>query len=820
MTIKNLALAAVALCALSCTDYENGFDLTEYKYEQAFVDRFGEIDPNQNWGFGEMPVATRSITTRANGNSAGEVDVQTNNWAARKTENGKTVYIDDALINHVAIPGWPNFDGKYYSGNGGDELLPENILDAEPEVGSTLRPIGDVTDHEVLFVTNYFRTHQYKESMQKELIKLHLTDFFIQNVSQDADQDNYPIGNNLTTSKIANTSGEHENDVFGMNYLVFKPEGASNVIDDSWTHINDYNRQKSNWSPEDVNNISTFSIDDVTPKINVRNIKYVSSSGTEDFAYKSSFSEGEFDIYRNDYVLVKLTWTEKGKQREGYYLAFDYSAEKESGAKTPCDGYYSNWILKITPAYPNTNTPDDDTDIPVPPVNRRIMCEDLGNTYDFDFNDVVFDVKYETKNDKTEAVVTLQAAGGTLPVYIGVEGNGGSVQTKEYEIHERFGVATNVPVNVGTQLNGGKSCPVSIIRFDVSHLTSGKTDPNNIFIRVEGHGLASKEPVVLTGEAGKIPQKICVPTTVGWTKELEDIQDAYPFFNKWVSDATNWTCVLSTADEQEGWTGKISANWYNLNYDYTNWNNAHKTGTAPVKKIKISKNSSSYIYYIWHSYRNTNYLYKYDFLPKPTQEQIKDSNEPDDFGEGSQEDPNAKYNIFVQSENTDFGTASIINGDGTTSDQKSNCDKGSQYTIRAVAKDGYIFDKWDDGDTHAERTITVNSEHTYIAHFAFNTEGYTKIGELDGDNINLIGNPTIEQGAEYIVVANISAVGSESNPAVLKINSSEWRLGWDTTYEGMAILKVYGDTELNPSFSFTKENNITVSKLAIYKKNN
>lgn len=59
------------------------------------------------------------------------------------------------------------------------------------------------------------------------------------------------------------------------------------------------------------------------------------------------------------------------------------------------DGYYSNWIIKISPA---TLAPDPTPD-PVPPYKvTRVMCEDLGNSHDFDFNDVVFDVKLETDN--------------------------------------------------------------------------------------------------------------------------------------------------------------------------------------------------------------------------------------------------------------------------------------------------------------------------------------------------------------------------------------------------------------------------------------
>ena len=35
--------------ATSCTDYDNGFDEAAIRYNQNFIDRFGPIDPNQDW---------------------------------------------------------------------------------------------------------------------------------------------------------------------------------------------------------------------------------------------------------------------------------------------------------------------------------------------------------------------------------------------------------------------------------------------------------------------------------------------------------------------------------------------------------------------------------------------------------------------------------------------------------------------------------------------------------------------------------------------------------------------------------------------------
>ena len=66
MNIKHLFSAAAALSLLAaCSDYdpgmsENVVDLTDQElatineYTANFVARYGEIDPNHTWGFGEL----------------------------------------------------------------------------------------------------------------------------------------------------------------------------------------------------------------------------------------------------------------------------------------------------------------------------------------------------------------------------------------------------------------------------------------------------------------------------------------------------------------------------------------------------------------------------------------------------------------------------------------------------------------------------------------------------------------------------------------------------------------------------------------------
>ncbi len=536
----------MALNVSSCSDYtewsesEIKLDVATKEYNANFVKEFGEMDPNHSWGFGEMPNAITFGNVRATRadddySGVGNVHVKRNEWA--NPNPGVAERLDDK----VDIPGWPNFNGKYYAmeGNYGSRIVePGNI-----NVSSDF-PAGDVTDYEVWYVSKWFR----ENGNIKSNIKLHLSDFFIQNISCDYDRESYPIatGNdaepfaaplgtpitqfNATTHPTHHITGEG-NDAsslnYGMDHLVFKTLESNNTIDDTWTHMNNYNNGNTN-------HMYLYDGGQIKQQYDQREIKYVTSSGTEDFAYQSSLATGEesSDVYYDNWVLVKLEWDEpyggETYHRVGYYLAFDYETKKGDIRISP-DGHYSNWIVKITPG----NYIPQEENIGWP---RRIMCEDLGNTFDFDFNDVVFDLLFERTSGssdtdpeaKFDAIITLQAAGGTMDIRVG---NNAS----QYEVHSLFNASVKTPVNVG-----GLSHIPAIYR--VKNCTSKSDDQIDIWVngiampRVHRAGLENYNDGVQQKPGNAAPQKLCVPNTVRWTRELKHIKNPYPHFKDWVND--------------------------------------------------------------------------------------------------------------------------------------------------------------------------------------------------------------------------------------------------------------------------------------------
>jgi len=584
-----LVLPLAGLAVTSCQDYSPIADEAAFanlsvkeEYTENFVKRYGDIDPNHTWGFGNLEAVNYSNTTRADqpeSYGAGVVNVQRNMW----TETDNNGYKESALARTVKIPGWPNFDGKYYTVNSGNVY--NSIESAQPTEMSKYQAAGDVTDYEIQYVSEWFRTNRNPTS-----IELHLTDFFVQNISADNDRTTYPSG-----ELINNVLGEPC--TFEMDHIIFAGIESTKYpyINETWTHLNNYNSGNTNkihyyeqvedgfekdseGKETETVKYKTIQKDDIISdgwktksgwycnnKLHNREIKYVTSAGTEDFAYTESFglSAGDQGTYHDNWVLVRLEWDEVGYDnktyhREGYYLAFDYTTQK-NGNTYPADGYYSNWIVKITPAYDSEehNSP-----------RRRVMCEDLGNTFDFDFNDVVFDVDYEVnKNDgsKKDAVITLQASGGTLPIFVGKDP---SVVEGAYEAHKLLANSSSTPVNVG-----GVQHEIAIYRIE----GVSSTNPNDLPIYVQTSGNSATNEITLlptTGKGSKLaPQKFLVPnTSTRWLKESQQIEWGYELFDEWVSDNASFS---DSIDEWGNVTAAKTTPWYAPTKDEL-WKNGKK----------------------------------------------------------------------------------------------------------------------------------------------------------------------------------------------------------------------------------------------------
>lgn len=344
---------------------------------------------------------------------------------------------------------------------------------------------NNVTSEEEQAVLNELATGNYSDAKPTFDWKF----YFVYQVHRGTDSYNDHNGSNIGVASSY------------MNHL------QAVYSDGSMEHINDFNSgdQKVVWQ----------SIQGATVMVN---------STTYDFAYHNSRDSK----YHNCYTVIDGT---KIGYPGFYYICFDFLAngdiEQPANKNMGVDrnNNYTDWIIRISPCEFNMNGA------------VRIIAEDLGsdNGSDFDYNDVVFDVKLF--NEYTEefnyqgkliGYFVLQAAGGTLPLSVAGE-----------EVHRLFGVESNVMINTGA---GPSKNPVQfrVVLGNADHNTPGATLVKNIPVVVQ---YKNNSVIELATETGEAPEKIAVKPTTRWCKEYKQhaIYLGYPDFPRWVQDKTvNW----------------------------------------------------------------------------------------------------------------------------------------------------------------------------------------------------------------------------------------------------------------------------------------
>ena len=534
-----LYLVAALLLSASCSEYNPDMsegNLTKEEYEkvmeftQNFKLRYGDIAPDNDWGFGELEVKGSRGVKGTRGVLANK-----NEWFDKTT--GKST--DGAVI-----PGMPSaIDRRYIlknSGSGKEVQMYDTYTSYD--VNNQI-PAGDVTDEEIIYVSEWFRTHPNPTSQA-----VNLRDFYVQNVSWDYDRQTYPNGEKVThvTWLDGNNAPQYRNIEYRMNHLLCVSYGNSD--NNYGNHINNMNNGNTNMADANktYNDISATNSTECGRLFEYRTMERYQCVDGEPNVTSFKAHSSDDNRYLTNYVLVHLEFTgpKSGLPYSGDYLAFDYSFDGPSAGasaaaiKAP-DGYYSNWILKISPAYPD---PEPTTE------TKRVMCEDLGNTYDFDFNDLVFDVYYTykgTEANKTNitAHITLQAVGGTLPIYIGTD-----TADPTKELHYRMlGQASSSPINVAAS-NGVTHSPVS---FTISAKTTNPNDIDIIVRNPDAKGAITDIILPKSGESNLAPQKICMPVGTRWLKENQQIEWGYTMFKDWVNNGRNTNYDVWTTGIQE-----------------------------------------------------------------------------------------------------------------------------------------------------------------------------------------------------------------------------------------------------------------------------
>lgn len=348
-----------------------------------------------------------------------------------------------------------------------------------------------LTDAQKDVVRKWFQNNPNPQGLE-----VNWSDFFVQQVYKGGTN---PGSNSPETYDILKEDGTPTGSkVTGSNQMDWLHCGNNSNVGD---HINNFNRG-------DADNMNVGEGDN---KSHNDKIMYMKDYNTTCFGFHDSYGQ---TYYTDSYVLIPGDIIDPIVAGM-YFVGFDYKMQKDDNGKIEVkpDGYYSDWIVRVVPG------------LSAPGKAKRVMVEDIIDSdlasvtsSDWDFNDAVFDVRFENVNNQNYAVITLHAAGGTKYLTIGGQGTNGK------EVHEALCVDQSTMVN--TVKDQGVTRPVAIFRIPVA---ANVNNANDIPVYVGSQILEAKQ--------GKATQKFCVPTDVRWMQERQQVRKTYNEFKDYVEKA-------------------------------------------------------------------------------------------------------------------------------------------------------------------------------------------------------------------------------------------------------------------------------------------
>lgn len=671
MKIKNLlssicAVSCVALSFVACSDYDNGFTDKEIAFQEAFKQRFGVIDPEQDWNLatrGTLNVNLKEETNvkvySSNPISEGAVLMADYNVSSPTAlgfdmpEGTKEVFVQASNDRGVVINGYYSLTDVVEYGQGKDidisnvsvNPIPmkfsvfdkpknrsyelywvNNIPNSHDENSNVPKPgkwkIGDyrhILDTDGVFAEGVHNWEKYvKPGILERDVVYTITDedgngkgrmsvtlnYYCTNTTNnqfayfywtDDDLDNnkaYPEEKDFVyTDDKNNTSGKIKlycliKDSTDPNngYLQYRSDSYAN-----WGNFigNGYNPFTETNVGDNAQVLgTTFQLiyfdKDENPSLDFpagthigfavlmkkENIDEAYDSNQTDHVWfslqdmnVSSTSYGQGGNYNNENFPAAATFRAAGQT----YLGFEDWPENE-GADLNDLMFWVNGDFEEEKITELVTSSDEEQ-------SWMLAYEDLGNSFDWDFNDVVLRVAYVSGNDYI--TITPMAAGGTLASY--VKFNGKNVRRKfiddsetEYgEIHQLMGAAATTsgnyaPINT-EQRNDAASIKCNFIDYDYNGeftMTElGNTeDMGGITLHVNSPD--GKEAVIAykrnkEGENSNVPEVLCLPGS--WT----DNEDGSIMMRRW-----RWPVEFMGIDEAysefEGWVANYKDNidWY------------------------------------------------------------------------------------------------------------------------------------------------------------------------------------------------------------------------------------------------------------------
>lgn len=595
-TTRNLMVLSGALALAfgmnSCSDYDNGYTSKDIAYKEQFYNMFGNADPNHTWNMAQ----SRSLDVTINSEGTYTVKV----WTANPRLGESNAFL---LGQYDRVPGgatssfacdMPQDVKTAYVGiideNGDRIILPSEVKDGKVSVEfgalGTRTAFSGSSGSITYTAIDKSNGKEFQEGdMDAPLNTLPEQQQNIGKVSQDFE---YVSTGEFTIYPMYSVTGNAGSDGKGERLGIYLVDENGNKGDVVWiwqSTVNDggttgtatwfdgYNNGQ--WETDffgfSTDRKQTLQIDnpkvvwggnnfvDPYTAIRAEGITVNIPEGTRFGMVLDAADGGPY--YSNSAYNQDQGWPFPGKRTESdkvdgvndvYAATFEYQGRLYLAFE---DWNYDNeWhdcdfndVVFVMPE--TTKKPiviDKDTkDVS---MSYIVACEDLGGTFDWDFNDVVYAIEHVS--GQTTAKLKLLAAGGTLPVNISYNDSVIRFNGKE-DLHEAFGVDQKTPVNVG----GYSASPVYSEEFTVgADAFSMSTHASAFKIHVEyPDGSQGAQIGVPDRNAGQEPQAFLVADpNWQWPNEKVSITSMYSQFTEWVANLnTNW-CGSVWGDEGNG----------------------------------------------------------------------------------------------------------------------------------------------------------------------------------------------------------------------------------------------------------------------------
>ena len=553
-----IAASAVAMLAgvSSCSDYDNGYDDKTLAYKESFIEAFGTIDPNHTWNMAQ------SCTVDVTINLPGVFTVKV--WTANPRMQGTNSYL---LGKYENVQGGstqsfqcdiPSTVETAYVG-AIDEDGNRFVVSADVKNGKVKATIGAEESRLVLTKNStdavpFYETEDYYVMSASQVLqplerlpeKVNNTNKVSQNFEyySQGPFTIYPMYSVTSNSGITG-NGERIGIYIGDNHTnIIWVWQAKDWFEAYYPTDGQWRGNSAQYFFESLSNNKIFP--DGATLARSKGITINLPIGTK-FGFVIDTSSGNY--YSNSAYNQDEGWPFTGSFTGTDGINDVYAATFEVGSHLYVA--FEDWPY-WSPDHDNDfndlvfGFKDDanrpliiDKDVEDVSMYYTVACEDLGGSFDWDFNDVVYGIEHVS--GQTNARIKLLAAGGTLPVSISYNNTPITFASKKTtgsqtsDLHEAFGIDQKVPVNVGAQT----ADPVYSNDFAVDANFSMTNEGSNFRIMVKYNGdNGGFMDIGVPSHTGKEPQAILVADpNWKWPNELQNITIKYPGFEDWVKNS-------------------------------------------------------------------------------------------------------------------------------------------------------------------------------------------------------------------------------------------------------------------------------------------